>query len=388
MDRVITSANWVEIDLDALKYNYEGLRNKLSKDTKMCMVVKANGYGHGSVEMSKLYESLGADFLAVARSSEGLELRENGINLPILNLGFTNPNDYENIIDGNISSTIFDVETAEKLNEVASKINKIAKVHIKIDTGMSRLGFLALEKNYEKILKDVKYISELPNVKIEGIFTHFSTSDSKNKEFERIQLKRFENVIDMLQKNGLDVGIRHCSNSAEILDTDVEFDMVRPGIIQYGIYPSDEVNKTVDVKPVMSFKAKVTNVKILDPGTSISYGRTYFTTNQEKIASIAVGYADGFLRGRKNPFVYINGEKCPIVGRICMDQCMVRVPMDMDVKINDDVVLFGDGLISVTEIANSCDTIEHEVLCNINRRVPRIYKKDGEICNIIDYILK
>lgn len=386
MNNIITSACWAEVNLDALKYNFEGLRKKISKNTKLCMVIKANGYGHGAVEISKLYEKLGADFLAVARSSEGIELRKNNIKLPILNLGYTNPNDYENIINNNISATIFDVETAKSLNDIAEKLNKIANIHIKIDTGMSRLGFLAVENNYNSILEDIKKISNLKNIKIEGIFAHFSTSDLKNKEYERIQFNKFKHIIEILEENKIDVGIKHCSNSAEILDTDIEFDMVRPGIIQYGIYPSDEVEKSIDVKPVMSFKAKVTNVKILEAGTSISYGRTYFTTHKEKIASISVGYADGFLRGRKNPFVFINGIKCPIVGRICMDQCMARVPMDLDVKINDDVLLFGDGFISVTEIANSCDTIEHEVLCNINRRVPRIYLQNDEIIKIVDYI--
>lgn len=386
MNEMIKGANWVEIDLDALKYNFEGLRKKVSSTTKICMVVKSNGYGHGSVEISKLYQSLGSDFLAVARSSEAFELRKNGITLPILNLGYTNPYDFESLIRNNVSATIFDYDTALELSNVASKNNLTAKIHLKIDTGMSRLGFLAIESNFDNILTEVRKICELPNIFIEGTFTHFSAADSIDKEFERLQFERFNKIIELLEGNGINLGIKHCSNSAEILNTDVEFDMVRPGIVQYGIYP-DDVIRSIDVKPAMAFKAKVTNVKVLPAGTSISYGRTYFTTHSEKIVSIAVGYADGFLRARRKPFVIINGIKCPVVGRICMDQCMVRVPMDMEVHINDDVLIFGEGKISVSEVAESCDTIEHEVLCNINRRVPRVYLSEGKIVKIVDYIL-
>lgn len=387
MDRnKVLGANWVEINLDNLEYNYRGLRKKVRKDAKMCMVIKANGYGHGALELAKFYDSLGADFYAVARAYEGIELRCGGIKTPILNLGVTADSELEDSVKQDISMTTFSIEFAKKANDIAKIYGKKARLHIKLDTGMSRLGFVVKEEKIGDIVKEIEEIQKLENVVIEGIFTHFASADIANKEFEKLQFSRFKKVVDALEKVGIVPEFRHCSNSAEILDTDEMYDMVRPGIIQYGIYPSDEVNKSVDVKPVMSFKTRVTNVKILEPGVSIGYGRTYFTTVDEKIASIAVGYADGFLRGRKNPYVYIKGVKCPVVGRVCMDQCMVRVPEELDVSVGDEVLLFGEELVTCTDVANECSTIEHEVLCNINRRVPRVYTKGGEIVKIVNYL--
>ena len=387
MSELIKYANWVEIDLDALEYNFKGIKNKVPDGVRMCMVIKSNGYGHGAVRIAKFYEEIGADFLAVARTQEGLELRDNGISLPILNLGYTDALEISEAIEGNISMTVFDYETAKKINEEAGKIGKKANIHIKLDTGMSRLGFLVYDKYRDDAVEETVKISQLENINIQGVFTHFANADEKIKEFERIQFDRFKDTVDALGKKGIVPEYIHCSNSAEILDTDEEYNMIRPGIIQYGVYPSDEIVKSVDIKPVMTFKAKVTNVKMLDAGISISYGRTYFTTSREKIVSIAVGYADGFLRGRSKPYVTINGVNCPVVGRICMDQCMAKVPKDMDVNIGDVVTIFGQGGSSVNEIASSCNTIEHEVLCNINRRVPRIYKRNGEIVDIVNYLL-
>lgn len=386
MKNVSRGTTWVEINLDNLEHNYKGLREKVSKSAKMCMVIKANGYGHGSVTLAKFYEKLGADFFAVARSNEGFELRNNGIHLPILNLGYTTPDDYEESVLKEISMTIFSYDVAKKLNEVAKNLNKKARVHIKLDTGMSRLGFVVLEDNIDDIIGEIKKIDSLENVEIEGIFTHFATSDTKNKEFRDIQTTRFNTVVEKLKEEGVKIGIVHCSNSAEILDSLKYYDMVRPGIVQYGIYPSDEVEKTVDVKPVMSFKTKITNIKTLKPGSSISYGRTYFTTVEERIASIAIGYADGFFRGRKNPHVNINGVDCKVVGRVCMDQCMVRIPMDLDVKIDDEVLIFGEEYISATDVANESDTIEHEILCAVGRREKRFYIKNGEVVEVEDYL--
>lgn len=386
MSESVKYANWVEIDLDALEYNFKGIKNKVSKYVKMCMVIKSNGYGHGAVRIAKFYEEIGADFLAVARTQEGLELRENGISLPILNLGYTDDLEISEAIENKISMTVFNYDSAKKIDEVAKKIGKKAYIHVKLDTGMSRLGFLVYDSYVEDSVEDIVNISKLENIVVQGAFTHFANADERIKEFERIQFDRFKDTIDELERRGVVFEYVHCSNSAEILDTDEEYNMIRPGIIQYGVYPSDEIVKSVDIKPVMTFKAKVTNVKELEAGISISYGRTYFTTSREKIISIAVGYADGFLRGRIKPYVTINGVNCPVVGRICMDQCMAKVPKDMDVSIGDVVTIFGQGGSSVNEIASSCNTIEHEVLCNINRRVPRIYKKDGKIIDIVNYL--
>lgn len=387
MEYVNKAANWVEIDLYALLYNLNGIRRKLPEDTKICMVIKSNAYGHGSVKLAKVYEENGVDFLAVARTREGIELRKAGITLPILNLGFTNRASIEDSILNDISITVFSSEYAAEINEIAAKLNKPAKIHLKLDTGMSRLGYVVLDDEVGHIVDDIVKISKMEYIEIEGIYTHFATADARNKEFENLQSHRFAMMIEELEKIGLRPPYVHCSNSAEILDTEEKYDMVRIGIIQYGLYPSDEVSHSVDLIPVMSFKARVSNIKILNPGTSISYGRIYFTTVRERIATITVGYADGFLRGRRNPYVYINGEKCPIVGRICMDQCMVRIPMDLDVEIDDEVLIFGHRHITVDDIARDCDTINYEVLCDVGRRVPRLYIKDEKIVDIEDYLI-
>lgn len=387
MDDVLRGSDWLEINLDNIEYNLQGIKNKLPEDVKICMVIKANAYGHGAVELASLYQKLGVDFLAVARTREAIELRHNKINLPILNLGYTNPVSIEDSIKNDISMTIFRYNFAKEINETAKRLGKCAKVHIKLDTGMSRLGYVVLADRIDEIKLEIQKINNLEYIDIEGIYTHFATADAENKEFENLQIQRFSEMINSLENIGIKPKYIHCSNSAEILDTEEKYNMVRVGIIQYGIYPSDEVSREIDLKPVMSFKTKVSNVKVLNPGTSISYGRTYFTTVIEKIVSIAVGYADGFLRGRRNPYVYIHGEKCPVVGKICMDQCMVRVPMKMDVRINDDVLIFGEELVTVGDIARDCDTIEYEIMCRIDRRVQRVYTRDDEIVKITDYLI-
>ncbi|CAK7009145.1 MAG: Alanine racemase 1 [Peptostreptococcus russellii] len=387
MDDVLRGSDWLEINLNNIEYNLKGIKNKLPEDVKICMVVKANAYGHGAVELAGLYQDLGVDFLAVARTREAIELRNNEINLPILNLGYTNPVSIEESIKNDISMTIFRYNFAKEINETAKRLGKRAKVHIKLDTGMSRLGYVVLADRIDEIKLEIQKINNLEYIDIEGIYTHFATADAENKEFENLQIQRFSEMINSLENIGIKPKYIHCSNSAEILDTEEKYNMVRVGIIQYGIYPSDEVSREIDLKPVMSFKTKVSNVKVLNPGTSISYGRTYFTTVIEKIVSIAVGYADGFLRGRRNPYVYIHGEKCPVVGKICMDQCMVRVPMKMDVRINDDVLIFGEELVTVGDIARDCDTIEYEIMCRIDRRVQRVYTRDDEIVKITDYLI-
>lgn len=384
--RDIKAVNWVEVDLDAVKRNYIGIKEHLPKGVKICMVIKSNAYGHGAVQLARLYEELGADFVAVARTQEAVELRKHGIKLPILNLGYTDEFSYEVSVENDVSMTIYTVEMARDIDKIAASLGKKAKVHIKLDTGMSRLGFLVYDQFLEKSMEEIVEISKFDNIIIEGTFSHFANADDKVKEFERIQFARFKNAVKELENRGIKPEYVHCSNSAEILDTHEEFNMVRPGIIQYGIFPSDEVNKNIVLEEVMTFKARVSNVKVLNPGTSISYGRKYFTTAKEKIISLAIGYADGYLRGRYEPYVTYKGNNYSVVGRICMDQCMVRVPMDLDIHIGDEVIVFGNGGPSVTEVAKSCGTIEHEVLCNMNRRVPRVYIKDGKVVEVVDYL--
>lgn len=378
---------WVEVNLDNLEFNYNELRKRVPDSAKMCMVIKADGYGHGAVELAKFYESIGADFFAVSRAKEAKELRDAGVKSPILNLGVTLEDEYEYMVEIDLSMTIFDYNVASKINEIAKSMGKVARLHIKLDTGMSRIGYV-VEGRLDYVVGEIKKISQLENIRLEGMFTHFANADEANPEFKNIQLARFKSVVDSLEEEGIKIELIHCSNSAAILNDDDDFNMVRPGVIQYGVYPSDEVEKNVAIKPVMSFKCRVANIKELGSGVSVGYGRNYFTSKTERIATITIGYADGFLRGRKGAYVYINGQKCPVTGNICMDQTMVRLPDGLDVKIGDEVLLFGEEYVTVEDVARECSTIVHEVWCNINRRVDRIYKRNGEFVKLVDYLDK
>lgn len=381
---IIKSGTWAEINLKNIGYNLEQIKNCLKENMKICCVVKANAYGSGSVEVAKYLQNKNVDFFAVARIEEGLELRKNNINLPILCLGYTDISMIREAINKNISITVYDLEYAKKINEISKELNKIAKIHIKIDTGMSRLGFLP-----ELAIESIKEINKLKNIYIEGIFTHFAKADEKDKSATLIQLEKYKKVIEELNNIGVNIPIKHVANSAAIIDLDEDlFNMVRVGIILYGYYPSDEVNKEVKLKPCLKLKSSVTNVKILGENIGISYGHVYKTNEKCKIVTISIGYADGFNRIQKNPKVSINGQILDVVGRICMDQCMVKAPLDMDIKIGDEVTIMDNDIkeLSVEENAKRNDTINYEVLCMINRRVTRVYEDDNKIYSI-NYLL-
>lgn len=381
---IIKSGTWAEINLKNIGYNLEQIKNCLKENMKICCVVKANAYGSGSVEVAKYLQNKNVDFFAVARIEEGLELRKNNINLPILCLGYTDISMIREAINKNISITVYDLEYAKKINEISKELNKIAKIHIKIDTGMSRLGFLP-----ELAIESIEEINKLKNIYIEGIFTHFAKADEKDKSATLIQLEKYKKVIEELNNIGVNIPIKHVANSAAIIDLDEDlFNMVRVGIILYGYYPSDEVNKEVKLKPCLKLKSSVTNVKILGENIGISYGHVYKTNEKCKIVTISIGYADGFNRIQKNPKVSINGQILDVVGRICMDQCMVKAPLDMDIKIGDEVTIMDNDIkeLSVEENAKRNDTINYEVLCMINRRVTRVYEDDNKIYSI-NYLL-
>ncbi|MCC3866946.1 alanine racemase [Terrisporobacter mayombei] len=295
---------------------------------KICCVVKANAYGCGSVKVSKYLEHKNIDFFAVARIEEGLELRNNDINLPILCLGYIDIHMIKEAIEKDISITVYNLEYAKKIDEIGKKLNKKAKVHIKIDTGMSRLGFLA-----EEAKKSIEEINNLKNIYIEGIFTHFAKADEKDKTTTLVQLNRYKRVIEELTTLNINIPIKHVANSAAIIDLNEDlFNMVRIGIILYGYYPSDEVNKDIELKPYLKLKSVVTNIKILDENIGISYGHIYKTREKSKIGTISIGYADGFNRTQHNPKVSIKGEILEVVGRVCMDQCMVKVPLEYEYR--------------------------------------------------------
>ncbi len=376
------------IDLDALEYNIKSIRKKTPEGTGIIGVIKADAYGHGSVEVAQVLLENGADWFAVAVVDEGLNLRKHGINAPILLLGYTPELRFEDVINNGFIQTMYSYEMAEKLSKTAVRLGKTAVVHIKIDTGMGRIGYRVNDEAADEIVR----ISKLPGIEVNGMFTHFAASDEADKAYTNMQFERFMKMDKMLKDRGLNIPIRHAANSAAIMDIDsMMLNMVRPGIILYGAYPSDEVVKeNLDLRPVMSIKTHVSFVKEVEKGDCISYGRTYTAPDKRKIATIPVGYADGFIRAyAKDGKVLIKGKFAPIVGRICMDQFMVDVTDIDDVKINDEVVLMGtqgENSITADDIAKALNTINYEVFCTLSKRVPRQYIRNGKVTETVKYV--
>ncbi|WMM23751.1 alanine racemase [Tissierella sp. MB52-C2] len=380
---------WAEINLDNLAHNIMEVRKHIKEDALVTAVVKANAYGHGSIDMARTLLDNGVDRLAVAILGEAIELRKANIEDTILILGYIPPNQHEDVLKYDLISTIYNYEDAEKLSNKAVELGKRAIIHIKIDTGMSRIGFVANEETIEDILK----ISKLPNIYIEGIFTHFAKADELDKSHAKDQFQKYMGFIDKLENRGLNIEIKHISNSAGIIDLrDYNLNMVRAGIMIYGLYPSNEVNKKeIKLKPVMALKAKISHLKTVPKGTGISYGHIFITEKESKIATIPIGYADGFTRLLTDKAeVYIKGKRAKIVGKICMDQCMADVTHIENIELGDEVVIFGyeDGHPHVDELASKIGTINYEIVCMVSRRVPRIYISDGNIIKIKDYLLE
>ena len=379
---------WVEINLDALECNFDAVREELPENMKILAVVKANAYGHGAIGVAKFLEDK-ADYLAVAATDEALELRKNGVNCPILILGHIPYGDYDNIVKFNITPTISDFYEAELLSKAAVKAGVTAPLHIAVDTGMNRIGFLV---NAESV-KEIKEINSLPNIKIEGVFSHFAAADISDKTYTRKQVEKFDQFMKTLSAEGVNAPIKHLYNSAAIADLEKKYDMVRQGIILYGLRPSDEVefNNIKVPQPVMSMKTRVVQVKTLPAGECISYGCTFTTEKETKVATLCAGYADGVTRVlSNNGEVLIRGKRAKIIGRVCMDQFMVDVTDIPDVEAGDTATIFGtDGeeTISVDEIAKKANTINYEIICNINSRVTRVYMKNGKVESAFGYLL-
>ena len=380
----IKAVAWAEIDLDAFKYNLGNIRKLLKNDEKICGIVKADAYGHGSVEIARTLEENGVEYLAVSRAEEAMELRRKQLELPILILGYTPKERFRDILRNDVMFTVYSIEAARELNKVGEELEMDAKVHIKIDTGMNRLGF----KVNEESIQQIKEISEMHRINIKGMFTHFATADEADKTFTNKQGERFRYMVKRLKEEGVKIPMLHTANSAAIVDCDdLKFDMVRAGIIMYGCYPSNEVMMDrMPLKPVMTIKTRVSHIKEIEAGESISYGCAYTAGEKERIATLAIGYADGFVRGRKDPKVCINGKYYEVVGRICMDQCMIKIGMDDDVNVGDEAVIFGNGGVTISEFAEDCGTIAHEIMCNISRRIPRVFIEDERIIKYDDYL--
>lgn len=360
------------INTDAIRHNIEQIKNSLPQGVSIMPVIKADGYGHGSLCMAQQTAPF-AHYYAVAIIEEALFLRENGIKKPILLFGYTQEGYFDDAIKNDITVTIFSLCDAKKLSQKAKEINKTAKIHIAVDTGMRRIGFLPNEESADII----KEISMLDGIEVEGVFTHFATSDEMDKSFTKIQADRFSKLRKMLEARNINIKFYHVSNSGAIMQhKEFAFDMVRPGIILYGLYPSDEIDKKqLDLQSVMELRTHIAFIKTIEKGDSVSYGKTYIADSQKKIATIPVGYADGYPRLLSNKGrVIINGKYAPIVGRICMDQFMVDVTHIDNASVGDDVILIGKSgecSISADEIAQLTGTINYEVVCGISKRVPR-----------------
>ena len=382
---------WVEIDLDALEKNFKNIKAKLKNTTKTMCVVKADAYGHGAYEVSKTLSDCGADCFAVATIEEAVQLRKSGTDKDILILGFTEKAAAEDIVKYDITVAVFDFFSAENLAKEAKKQGKTAKIHIKIDTGMTRIGYPVKESSADEIKK----ISDLDGIFIEGMFSHFSKADEYDKSYTRYQFDNFMKMDEMLKKRGVNIPIKHIANSATIMELgEYQLDMVRPGIILYGIYPSDEVGrKSLELTPVMSIKAHISRVREVEKGTRISYGGTYEAKNDsEKIATVPIGYADGYTRMFTGKTKMIAGGKAvPVVGRICMDQCMIDVSSVHNIDVGDEVIVMGkEGDIDFGAecLAKIAGTIGYEIVCMAGKRLKRFYLKNAEIKNVLNYLEK
>lgn len=373
------------IDLDAAEHNFNVTRAKLPENVKLLCVIKADAYGHGAVPLAKLFEGR-ADFYGVACIEEAIELKKAGIKTPVLILGAVPKEFYSDIVKYDIRVPIFNLEDAKALSAEAVKQSKTAPFHFCVDTGMSRIGFQVNKESADACLE----ITKLPNIEAEGLFSHFATADEKDLSKAIAQRDKFKEFIKLFEERGINIPIKHINNSAGIMNFDEYFDMCRMGIILYGLYPSHEVDENLlKIKPVMEWRAHITHIKELEPGREISYGGTYKTGETRRIATIPVGYADGYPRCLSNKGkVIINGEFAPITGRVCMDQFMVDIT-GIDAKVGDTVVLVGKSgskELSMEEVSESAYSFNYELPCRVARRVPRTYYRDGKFLFSTNYM--
>lgn len=377
---------YASVNLDAIRKNMEAMKANIADTTMLCGVVKADGYGHGSVPVAKAVEDLVWGY-AVAAVEEGLVLRAHHITKPILVLGYVPEESFSVLIEKEIRYTISEWKEAVVLSNIAQELGKNAYVHIKMDTGMGRIGI----RSSEEVLVLAKKLNTLPNIQIEGIFTHMATADMEDKTGAKKQIQMFKQTLQLLKDNGISIPICHCSNSAGIIDLrEANIDMVRAGIALYGLYPSEEVKKeNVPLIPALELKSIITYLKTVPEGTPIGYGATYITDKETKVATVSIGYGDGYPRTLSNKgYALVRGQKAPIIGRVCMDQFMMDVSHISDVQEGDVVTLIGkdqNEQITVEELAQLAGTFNYEFVCDLGKRIPRVYIKDGKVVGTKDY---
>ena len=376
---------YVKIDLDVIEANFNAIREKAGVD--VMAVVKADAYGHGAIQVTRLLQDKCA-FFGVSSILEAIELRQAGIYNPILILGHTPVSAFPVLVQAEIRPTIYHYDAALALSKAAMAQGKTAAFHIAVDTGMSRIGFQATEESADICAQ----MAQLPNLHAEGLFSHFATADCADLTRSHVQAEKFDRFYEILQERGVEVPIRHMDNSAGLMNFDNHYHMVRSGIVTYGMYPSDEVDtKNLAIRPALQWISRITHLKTLPAGREISYGGTFVTTRETRVATVPVGYADGYRRSLSGKFyVLIRGKKAPILGRVCMDQMMVDVTDIPDVTPRDQVVLVGrsgDEEITMEQIAAAADSFNYEFVCGISRRVPRIYSRGGKTVHSVHYLL-
>ena len=381
---MILSNTYAEIDLDAIRGNY--LRICQKAGSPVMAVIKADAYGHGAVAVAKTLRSM-CSFFGVSSPAEALELRRAGIAQPILILGQSDPECFELLVEQEIRPTIFCVEEGKRLSRVAARMGKKAPFHIAVDTGMSRIGFQPTEEEADRCAQ----LCQLPSIEAEGLFSHFATADEEDLSKAKAQAERFAAFDEMLRRRGVAIKLRHLDNSAGIMNFGCHYEMVRAGIILYGLYPSEEVEKSLlQLEPAMSWHSRISHVKTLEAGRELSYGGTFVTEKPTRVATVPAGYADGYRRSMSNRFyVLIRGQKAPILGRVCMDQMMVDVTHIPDAQVGDRVTLMGtdgDLRISAETIAAAANSFNYEQVCDLGRRVTRVYRKDGQQIATLDYL--
>lgn len=380
---------WADVDLDALAHNYHTIKAHLPAGTKFLGVMKADAYGHGAVPISHALVELGANYLAVSNLEEAVQLRRGGLRAPILILGYTPPMYAENMVYLDMTQEVHSLEYAQQLNQALDGTNFILNVHLKLDTGMTRIGFTAYDN--EQALEELVEAAHLPHLQVEGAFMHFCVADSlapEDRAFTHRQYARFENALAFLETRGIRPEIRHCCNSGgTMLYPEYALDMVRPGILTYGVLPSPELRGILDLKPLLSLHTTVSQIREIPAGTDVSYGRTYTTPSDRRLAVLSMGYADGLSRSLSGRAGFLlHGKPVPVVGRICMDMCMVDVTDVPEARVGDEVAVIGPDC-PCDLLAEQLGTISYEVLCGINKRIPRIYLQNGKPAEILQYIV-
>ncbi len=373
IDKLHYYRSYASVNLASIRNNFDKLKARLAPETKTMAVVKADGYGHGAVAVAKTLEGR-ADYFAVADISEAKELRANGIKTPILILSYTSPYQYKEMVELDVTATVYSIADAKAISETAVKLGKNAVIHIAVDTGMSRVGF----KDSKESAEIIKEISLLDNVVIEGLFSHYACADCADKSSALTQKKRFDNFIAMLEEIGISVPLKHICNSAGVIDLDDHYDMVRLGISIYGLYPSNELNRaTLDLEPAMEVVSHIIHIKEIDEGTPVGYGHTYVAPSKRRVATVCIGYADGYQRALSNKgIVLIRGKRAPVIGRVCMDQIMVDITDIDGAHVGDFVVIMGkngDEFISAEELGELAGSFNYEMICTLMPRVIRTY---------------